>query len=104
MTAAPDWVALLEKVLAGAPSLPGAACLNDWQTWDAPEAAEDPADAAARMADAAERCVRDCPAFTRCAEWNASLSPGRRPIGVVAGQINLPKQPKPAGRPRKQAS
>ncbi|QRY53383.1 hypothetical protein [Mycolicibacterium septicum] len=66
--------------LAGAPLLDGAACRGQAPGWDG----ADPADPATAVAIGA---CRQCPALAPCRQWVTSLSPSRRPSGVVAGRI-----------------
>jgi len=106
MTAAPDWVDLLEKVLAGAPSLPGAKCRGRAHLFNGAEPDENPETVAARHAQALGLCLNSCPSLSRCAEWVNSLPKSKRPLGVVAGQVwenGKPKSERPPGRPRKAA-
>lgn len=70
-------IALLSKVLAGSPHLPGALCRSAPALFDS----EEPED----QADAIELCRR-CPALTHCRTWIESLPTQRRPFGVVAGR------------------
>jgi hypothetical protein len=44
--------------------------------------------------DEATGICRRCPELFTCQRWYDSLPPGKRPIGVVAGQINAPKRSK----------
>ena len=70
----PGWVMLVGKVLSGSVRLDGALCRGKAKTFDA-------ADEASRRA-AVELCSR-CPVLNECRLWVASLSPCRRPPGVV---------------------
>lgn len=90
--------ALLDAIGA-APVLPGARCRRRHHLFDAAAPNEDPEVVSARHAQAFGLCSH-CPALDRCAEWFDGLRPSKRPHGVVAGQV---RQPKPAGRPRKEA-
>jgi len=102
MTAAPDWVALLEKVLTGAPALPGARCRGRTHIFDGAAPDENPDTTAARHAQAVSLC-RHCPSLTRCESWFLDLKPSNRPTGVVAGQVwenGKPKSERLPGRPR----
>ena len=101
MTAAPDWVALLEKVLTGAPALPGARCRGRHHLFDAAASGEDPDTVSARHAQALRLCLNSCPSLTRCESWFRDLKPSNRPTGVVAGQVwedGKPKSERPPGR------
>lgn len=92
------WVDVLAKVVAGAPSLPGAKCRGRSHLFDERQP-DEPADVANdRHAQAAGLCQR-CPARDRCTEWVASLPASKRPSGVIAG-----RRPRPAGRPKAQPS
>lgn len=67
-------MALAESV----PPLPGARCKGRGALFDGETIAD-------RIR--AERiCTDECPALGRCRRWVASLSPSRRPSGVVAGR------------------
>ncbi|WP_094287663.1 hypothetical protein [Mycobacterium lehmannii] len=69
----------LRRFLASVPALPGAACKGRGPLFDG----ETPAD---RIR--AERLCRDaCPSLGRCRRWVGSLSPSRRPTGVIAGKF-----------------
>ena len=107
MTAAPDWVTLLERVLAGAPSLPGAKCRGRAHMFDGPDGREAPETTAQRHAQATLLCLAGpCPALGRCPDWMDSLKPSKRPSGVVCGLVwedGKPKSERPPGRPRKAA-
>ena len=99
MTAAPDWVALLEKVLTGAPALPGARCRGRAHMFDDAAPDENPDTTAARHAQALGLCLNSCPSLSRCEAWYLGLPARKRPPGVCAGRVN---QPGPGGRPRKE--
>ena len=73
---------------AGAPSLPGAKCRGT-TIFDEAEPGENPATVTARHAQALNLCLR-CPSLGPCQEWFASLTPARRPRGVIAGRIHTP--------------
>ena len=102
MTAAPDWVALLEKVLTGAPALPGARCRGRTHIFDGAAPDENPDTTAARHAQALGLC-RHCPSLTRCEDWYLGLPKSKRPIGVIAGRLN-PQERRPPARPRNSAA
>ena len=108
MTAPLDWVSLLEKVLAGAPSLPGAKCRGRRaHLFDGPDGREAPETTAQRHAQALSMWSR-CPALERCTDWMNSLKPSKRPSGVVCGLVWEDGKPKserrPPGRPPKSAA
>ena len=103
MTAAPDWLALLERVLAGAPSLPGAKCRGRAHLFNGAEPDENPETVAARHTQALGLCLNSCPSLSRCEEWVNSLPKSKRPLGVIAGRLN-PQERRPPGRPRKSAA
>ena len=103
MTAAPDWVALLEKVLTGAPSLPGAKCRGRAHLFNDAEPDENPETTAARHAQAVSLCLNSCPSLSRCEGWYLGLPKSKRPIGVIAGRLN-PQERRPPARPRKSAA
>jgi WhiB family redox-sensing transcriptional regulator len=73
---------------AGAPALPGARCRGRPHLFDEQRPDEDDANAAARHTQALALCNR-CPALTPCQSWFASLSPRKRPAGIVAGGARL---------------
>ena len=84
--------------LGAIPALPGARCRNRSQLFDLrPD--DDPTRPDAE-ATALALCSR-CPSLDRCRHWFDSLPPKQRPLGVIAGQVNLPA---PVGRPRMVAS
>jgi hypothetical protein len=83
----------LLDALAAAPNLSGAACRGRHELFD-PRDLSDP-DRQDIEAEALALC-RGCPALLACRRWYDSLPPGKRPIGVVAGQINAPKRSKEA--------
>ena len=81
----------LIAALAGAPRLPGAACVGRAALFDPPEPGEAP-DAAQQRINTALALCNNCPALARCAEWRGGLPPRDRPVGVVAGRLNIPKK------------
>jgi Transcription factor WhiB len=87
-----------------APSLPGARCRGKHRLFDEAAPGEDPATVAARHAQAIGLCSH-CPSLTRCQTWFLGLNPSKRPLGVIAGQINRERpeerERRPPGRPRK---
>lgn len=87
------WQGLL-GALAGAPSLPGAKCRGRPHLFDEARPQDDETVVAARYAQALGLCQR-CPARDPCEKWFLSLSPRKRPTGIVAGRINrTPKKRK----------
>jgi WhiB family redox-sensing transcriptional regulator len=93
----------LLAMLAGAPSLPGARCRGRHHLFDEAAPNEKPETVAARHAQAIGLCRNSCPSLTRCEAWFLGLKPSKRPLGVVAGQINLgaeDRERRPPGRPR----
>lgn len=91
-----DMFALIGTV----PALPGARCRHRSHLFDPPEGRETAETVAARQAQALALCG-GCPSLRRCREWFATLTPSRRPTGVIAGRIH---QPPPPGRPKKEPS
>lgn len=84
-------VELLAEVLAGQPSLPGAACREHIKLFDA--AADGDREAAQ---EAIEVCGQ-CPVVEDCRQWIARAYPTRPPPGVWAGRyqrINRPRKKK----------
>jgi hypothetical protein len=80
-----DLDALLSAIRA-APDLTGARCTGRSQLFD-----EQPKTPKGERNEArAIRCCRHCPALRDCAAWLATLPPGQRPPGVVAGKISAP--------------
>jgi hypothetical protein len=97
--------ALLDAIGA-APVLPGARCRGRHHLFDAAAPGEEPNTVAARHAQATGLCER-CPALDRCADWFDGLRPSKRPLGVVACQINRgpeERERRQPGRPRKAAT
>lgn len=90
--------------LAGSVSLPGARCRNRSHLFDAAEPHEEPETVAARHGQAISLC-NFCPSLQKCGDWLDSLSPSRKPSGVVAGRvINIPKpRKKPNSKENKSA-
>lgn len=74
----------------GCPVLPGAKCRGRPHLFDPPRKGERSENVALRHAQAAMLC-RSCPSLTACRDWLDSLTPSRRPTGVVAGQIVEPR-------------
>jgi hypothetical protein len=81
--------------LIGAPALRGARCRGRHHLFDSASPGEDPDTVAARHTQALGLCSR-CPSLARCEEWFDALPERKRPLGVVAGRLNLPPRP---GRP-----
>ncbi|OBG48325.1 hypothetical protein [Mycolicibacterium fortuitum] len=90
----------LLAALNGAPELPGAACVGMPTAFDPAEHGEPATDVEYRHQAALHLC-RTCSALASCTEWFDSLKPSKRPVGVIAGQINHPRLP---GRPRKETA
>lgn len=79
-----------------APDLPGALCVGRAELFDA---VEDPG-----MVDAAISLCLQCPAYTACREWAASL-PESAVHGVLAGRVHEWRSPSQRWRhQRKEAS
>ncbi|ORV21339.1 hypothetical protein AWB98_27850 [Mycolicibacterium conceptionense] len=95
-----DQLTALLAAVGAAPALPGARCRGRHHLFDEQGMHEAPETADERHQQALGLC-RLCPALASCTEWFNTLKPSRRPPGVVAGRIT---QPKPAGRPRKDAT
>ena len=95
-----------ENLLAAigmAPSLPGARCKNRAHLFDPAAPGEDPSTVDARHTQALGLC-KLCPSLTRCEYFFLGLKPNKRPFGVIAGQINRPREERerrPCGRPPK---
>jgi Transcription factor WhiB len=70
---------LIEAIHDGVPDLERGLCIGQWDLFDD---TEDPA-----AVDQAIELCSQCSVRTRCAEWVNSLTPRRRPLGVVAGEI-----------------
>lgn len=83
--------------MVGAPALPGAKCRGKSYTFDEAHPGEHPDTVAARHAQALNLCLR-CPSLAPCQAWFASLTPARRPRGVIAGRIYTPKTRKKTPR------
>lgn len=88
-----DMFALIGTV----PALPGARCRHRSHLFDPPEGRETAEAVQARQGQALALCG-GCPALRRCREWFTSLTPAKKPTGVIAGRIH---QPPPPGRPPK---
>ena len=83
--------------LAGAPSLPGAKCRGRHHLFDpVPEGQREHPDVTAQRHAQALQLCRNCGALASCRVWFDDLPKSRRPVGVVAGQLN----PRPVGRPK----
>lgn len=72
--------------LIAAPDLPDAACKGGPELFDPPGEGEPKPAVEARHRRAQAVCA-DCPALTACTDWLATLTPRKRPRGVVAGRI-----------------
>jgi WhiB family redox-sensing transcriptional regulator len=85
--------------MAGAPALVGARCRGKGHLFDGPTIGEPTEVMNARHAQALGLCTH-CPALQRCREWYSTLTPRKRPEGVVAGLVNMPTRgrPKAVGR------
>ncbi len=86
----------LIAAIGRAPVLPGARCRGRHHLFDTADSREDPDVAIQRHSQAVELCAR-CPSLTRCEDWLDSLPNNQRPLGVVAGRVNLAN---PVGRPK----
>lgn len=87
----------LVGALAGVPSLPGARCRGRPHLFDEAAPAEPDTVAAARHAQALRLCL-NCPSLDPCTAWFLTLTPAKRPTGVIAGRINQsPRTRKKAG-------
>lgn len=78
-----------------APSLPGARCRGRPHLFDPPASGEDPAVVAQRHAQALSLCG-GCPALAPCQRWVSSLTPAKRPEGIVAGKLITARRRKSA--------
>jgi hypothetical protein len=91
----------LLAAIGAAPALPGARCKNRAPLYDPAAPGENFDTVSARHNG------RRCPSLTRCQTWLLGLKPSRRPLGVVAGQVNRgpgDRERRPPGRPRKAVS
>ncbi|MDQ1245787.1 MAG: WhiB family transcriptional regulator, redox-sensing transcriptional regulator [Actinomycetota bacterium] len=70
----------------GVPVLPGARCRGRSHLFDEATQGEPATTVAARHRQAVGLCEH-CPALAPCSEWYGSLTPSKRPAGVVAGRI-----------------
>lgn len=68
--------------LIGVPQLPGAKCRGRHRLFDV-----DPISSAPQRHAQALLLCDSCPALEPCGRWLDSLTPARRPTGVVAGRI-----------------
>jgi len=73
----------LVEAIAAAPALDRGLCVGQHDLWDE---TDDPA-----AVDQAIGLCHQCPVLAQCAEWVNSLSPRKRPIGVVAGAVREAK-------------
>jgi hypothetical protein len=78
----PTVLDLLANLLADAPDLPGAACVDQREVFDATAAA-----GANKFYDRAIRICSGCPALPQCRSWASGLRPGKPPFGVVGGLV-----------------
>jgi WhiB family redox-sensing transcriptional regulator len=76
--------------LAGAPALVGARCRGKGHLFDGASPGERAEVVAARHNQAVGLC-QHCPALDRCRTWVDGLPRSKRPEGVVAGKIPMPK-------------
>ncbi|HSS24738.1 MAG TPA: hypothetical protein VLL82_10130 [Mycobacterium sp.] len=76
-------VAQLIATVVTTPDLPGAACVDHLDVFDAC------VDRGATFAydQAIQICASQCPALAACSRWYHSLPDRKRPYGVTAGQI-----------------
>jgi WhiB family redox-sensing transcriptional regulator len=82
-------VTMLENLLTalgGAPSLPGARCRRRHHLFDERGPDEPEGVAEQRHLQAIGLC-KTCPALASCTTWYATLTPRKRPSGVVAGHL-----------------
>lgn len=79
--------------MLGAPALPGAKCRGRSATFDPARPGEHPDSVGQRHLQALLLCDT-CPARPPCEQWLGSLTPARRPPGVVAGRIVHPPKPR----------
>lgn len=80
----------LASSLSGIPDLPGAACRGRCDLFDPErerEPGQSPEDPHDRHQLAKSICVNECPCMDACRSYVESLSPSKRPIGVVAGKV-----------------
>jgi WhiB family redox-sensing transcriptional regulator len=78
--------------LAGAPALPGARCRGRHHLFDPAAPGEAAPVVEQRHAQALGLCSH-CPSLDRCQDWVDSLPKGKKPFGVVAGAVRMPRQP-----------
>lgn len=91
MTTDPEGaVRLLAAILAGIPALPGAACRDRWELFDASTSGHHEA------AEAAVAICARCPVLTTCQAWAAHDYPQKRPAGVLAGVYTPPAKTRKA--------
>ncbi|MBP2455683.1 hypothetical protein [Mycolicibacterium lutetiense] len=91
-----DQLSTLLAAVGAAPALPGARCRGKHHLFDEADKHEAPETTEQRHAQALGLCRR-CPALASCQTWFDTLTPSKRPPGVIAGRIIQPK----AGRPPK---
>ena len=78
---------LLIEILRGTPRLPGAACRDDPDLFDA-TVAEGQGSRQSGLGAARERAravCAGCPALDACRDWVRATPQKRRPVGIVAG-------------------
>lgn len=81
--------------LVGVPVLPGAKCRGRSHLFDPATKAEDVTVTEQRHAQALLLCS-GCPSRRPCREWVDSLTPARKPKGVVGGRVISDRQPRAA--------
>ncbi len=72
--------------MLGVPALPGAKCRGRSQLFDE-QAKTEPHDVVEQRHAQAKLLCTVCPAFDPCRRWLESLTPAKRPTGVVAGRV-----------------
>jgi hypothetical protein len=83
----------LDDILAAvgaAPCLPGARCRGRHALFDPAAKDEDPDNVTARHTQALTLCTH-CPSLTRCKAWLDGLPVSKRPFGVIAGTVRIPR-------------
>lgn len=85
----------LLAAIGAAPALPGARCRGKAHLFDERQPDEAPETAQQRHTQALGLC-QHCTALASCQTWFGTLTPAKRPHGVIAGRVIQPK----AGRPR----
>lgn len=93
MTAQPDLIGLLVKILADTPPMADAECIGHTDLFDPQSEHEAAEDVTYRHMQAATICA-SCPVLSECDRWAQTERPSD---GVLAGRIPPPKQRR--GRP-----